>query len=186
MSERKRDWTVCVYPDSAPENWIEILQKKRLCFCVSPLHDSDINGDDTEKKPHWHLYLKYSGVQSFESVCEDIKELNTVIPQPVRNPVAMVRYFVHLDNPDKHQYNTEDIICCGGFDRLVEEAFKLGITDANAIMSDIQDWILENQITEYEDLWAYSIDIPRWRYVLNMYNCHGINRLLNSIRNRPK
>lgn len=184
MADRFRDWTCIVYPDSAPDNWIDILKKEHLCFGVSPLHDSDVNGDDSEKKAHWHLYIKYQGVKSYDQVCDDIRELNCTIPKNVKNPVGLVRYFIHLDNPEKHQYDIGEIVSYGGFDKLIEEAFKLGITDANAILSDIQDWILNNQIDEYEDLWAYSIDLPRWRYVLNMYNCHSVHRLITSIRNR--
>lgn len=184
MADRYRDWTACVYPDSAPADWIDYLKKQHLCFGVSPLHDSDLNGDDTEKKPHYHLYLKYQGLKSYDQVCDDIRYLCCTIPHNVKNPVGLVRYFVHLDNPEKHQYQVEDIICHGGFDKLVDEAFKLGITDANEIMSEIQDWITDNQICEYEDLWVFTRDLPRWRYVLNMYNCHSINRLITSIRNR--
>ena len=183
-SERYRDWTCVVYPDSAPDNWIDILNKEHLCFGISPLHDQDLNGDETEKKSHWHLYLKFSGVKTYDQVCNIIRDLCCTIPKPVHNPVGLVRYFVHIDNPDKHQYLIEDIKCYGGFDKLVEEAFKLGITNVNEIMIAMQDWIVDQQITEYEDLWTFSSDLPQWRYVLNMYNCNSIIRLLTSIRNR--
>lgn len=181
-SERKRDWCFIVYPDSCPQDWIEILLKDHLCFGVSPLHDSDKNGDDTEKKPHWHVYVKFSGLKSYDQILEITKSVNGTIPVAVKNPVGMIRYFVHIDNPEKHPYNISDIQSYCGFQVFVEEAFKIGLTDINAILSEMQDWIVENQITEYSDLWVYSIDLPKWRYVLNMYNCNSVNRLITSIR----
>ena len=33
-----------VYPDSAPEDWLEILRDLKIPFCVSPLHYKDIGG----------------------------------------------------------------------------------------------------------------------------------------------
>lgn len=184
--DRFRDWTVIVYPDSAPDNWIDILNNEHLCFGVSPLHDSDLNGDDTEKKSHWHLYLKFSGKKSYNQILELIKPLNCTIPKPVKNPVGMVRYFVHADNPEKTQYLIDDIRSFGGFESFVDDVFKMRTSDVNFTMNQIQDWIVEHQICEYEDLWTFSADMPTWRYVLNMYNCNSIFRLLNSIRYRKE
>ena len=39
-----------VYPESAPENWREILDETRMRWIESPLHDRDINPDGTPKK----------------------------------------------------------------------------------------------------------------------------------------
>ena len=184
MADKFRNWTFCVYPESAPKDWVNILNKEHLCFGVSPLHDSDLNGDDTEKKPHWHVFLKFDGVQTYDQIYEIVKTINGAPPKRVSNPIGLVRYFVHIDNPEKHQYLIEDIQAFGGFHSLVEEAFKIGIANVNKIMIDMQDWIVEHQITEYEDLWTFSQDLPQWRYVLNMYNCNSVIRLLTSIRNR--
>lgn len=40
---RTRNWSFIVYPESAPNNWREILQEEMTPFAVSPLHDKDIN-----------------------------------------------------------------------------------------------------------------------------------------------
>lgn len=183
MAERFRDWVALVYPDSAPENWTDILDKQHLSFGVSPLHDKNLDPEGDEFKPHWHLYLKFSGVKTYKQIQEYIKDLNCTRPEPVSNPISMVRYFIHLDHPQKQQFAIDDIQCFGGFEIFASECFKLGAFNVNEIMSNIQDWIIKNQISEYKDLWEFSKDFPQWRYVLNLYNCHGINRLLNSVRN---
>lgn len=41
--EKGRDWTFIVYPESAPENWREILDETHLRWIESPLHDKDIS-----------------------------------------------------------------------------------------------------------------------------------------------
>ena len=42
---RTRNWTIVVYPDSAPDNWRTILDDFHIEWIESPLHDNDINGD---------------------------------------------------------------------------------------------------------------------------------------------
>lgn len=58
---KKRYWAFVLYPESAPENWKEILQQTGLSCCVSPLHDKDINPTGEPKKAHYHIILCYSG-----------------------------------------------------------------------------------------------------------------------------
>lgn len=64
MSEKiikGRDWAFIVYPESAPENWREILDDTHIRWIESPLHDKDFNPDGTIKKPHWHVMLSADG-----------------------------------------------------------------------------------------------------------------------------
>ena len=48
--QRKRNWVFVVYPDSAPENWVEKLREMRVPGFISPLHDKDVNPDGEPKK----------------------------------------------------------------------------------------------------------------------------------------
>ena len=79
-SARKDFWLFEFYPDSAPENWREIINSWLVDCLVSPLHDSDVNEDGTPKKPHWHGILFFDGQKSFEQVKELIAPLNGPIP----------------------------------------------------------------------------------------------------------
>ena len=55
--ERFYKWTMIIYPgDSAPENYESIINNWHIPCCLSPIHDQDLNGDETEKKKHQHLY----------------------------------------------------------------------------------------------------------------------------------
>ena len=42
--------------------------KTGLQCAISPLHDKDMNPDNTPKKPHYHVILTYSGPTSYNVV----------------------------------------------------------------------------------------------------------------------
>ena len=45
--QRSTTWTFLVYPDSAPNDWIDILKGLHVPFILSPLHDKDIKDKTT-------------------------------------------------------------------------------------------------------------------------------------------
>ena len=52
---RYRQWTIVVYPESAPADWRDKLNG--LQWVESPLHDKDTNPDGSVKKQHWHIMI---------------------------------------------------------------------------------------------------------------------------------
>ena len=56
---KKRYWAMVLYPESAPKNWRDLLRETGIQCAISPLHDKDINADNTEKKAHYHIILYY-------------------------------------------------------------------------------------------------------------------------------
>ena len=52
---KTRAWTFIVYPDSAPDDWRDILDDLHIPWCESPLHDKDQNPTGEQKKAHWHV-----------------------------------------------------------------------------------------------------------------------------------
>ena len=63
---RTRNWSFIIYPESAPQNWIEQLKGEMIPFAVSPLHDEDINeGTGEVKKAHLHILLCFEGKKSY-------------------------------------------------------------------------------------------------------------------------
>lgn len=181
---RSNKWAFVIYPESAPGNFIEILLSYHIQGCISPLHDADLNGDGSEKKPHYHVYLYFgSGAKQSESqVYEHFsKPLNGTHCIAISSEYGYIRYFIHLDNPDKAQYPVESIICFSGFD--ISSFFKPSPSMANDIMNEIKEWIIDNEITEFLYVQIQASKIPDWAYVLNMYNCFSIYKLLDSQRN---
>ena len=40
---RSKNWATVVYPESAPEQWKEILGDMKVEVLISPLHNKDVN-----------------------------------------------------------------------------------------------------------------------------------------------
>lgn len=139
------------YPESLPKNWRELLQQSGLQCAISPLHDRDINPDGEAKKPHYHIILCYSGPTSFNVVSKLTQDvLHSTIPQPLEQVRGMYRYFTHMDNPEKAQYDTKDISTINGF--CITDYVELTSSEINAIKKRIIKFIRDNRITEYSDL----------------------------------
>ena len=107
---KKRNWAFVLYPESAPNNWLDLLQQTGLQFCVSPLHDKDLNADNTLKKAHYHIILIYDGPTTYNNVRQLTESLGQPIPQPLEQVRGYYRYLTHKDNPEKYQYDEKDIL----------------------------------------------------------------------------
>lgn len=144
---KKRNWAFIVYPESAPEDWKEQLKLKGLMTAISPLHDRDINPTGEVKKPHYHVIVCYNGPVRLSNVDELSKSINGTLPIPLESVVGMYRYLTHKDNPEKAQYNEEDIILYNGFDPVV----LLTETEMFSLLKQGLELIVENRIYQFED-----------------------------------
>lgn len=151
---RTRNWTIVVYPESAPSDWRERLDELHIEWVESPLHDIDCNADGEVKKPHWHVLLMFGGVKSYDQVLELTKDFNAPIPQRCHNAKAMVRYMAHLDNPEKAQYSISDIKSHGGVD--ISELLRPSSSERYSIISDIIEYIKSDNVIEFQDLMDYA------------------------------
>lgn len=147
---KKRYWAVIVYPESCPSNWQDILQERGLQVCISPLHDKDLNPDNTPKKAHWHCILCWENPTTFNNVKELCDELNCPIPQPLDSVRGYYRYLTHKDNPEKYQYDDSLITTINGFD--ISNFSELTNTEVIAILKSIINIIRDNNIFEFSQL----------------------------------
>ena len=183
MSEKiikGRDWAFMVYPGSAPENWREILDETRMRWIESPLHDKDFNPDGTPKKPHWHVMLSADGPITLKAINKIIEPLNTPAPQKVGSGRGMIRYFIHLDNPEKAQYSKDELVGHCGAD--VDSYFELTKTSKMAVMKDIVTFIYDNEIDNYADFLMICIKhSDDWFDVAINYNTLAINKMIDGM-----
>ena len=89
---KKRNWAFLVYPESAPVDWQEILQKTGLQCAISPLHDMDLDPTGEPKKAHYHVIACYSGPTSYNVV----KSLTDALQCPIPQPLEQVRGYYRL------------------------------------------------------------------------------------------
>lgn len=182
---KKRYWAFVLYPESAPENWKEILQQTGLSICVSPLHDKDINPTGEPKKAHYHVILCYSGPTTFKCVKGITDKLNQPIPIALEQVRGYFRYLTHKDNPEKYQYSEKEIITINDFD--IDNYNDLSVSQIKSIMIDLQKIIRDNEILEYADLLDFLLDNDLLSY-LDVAQNHTIlfNTYITSLRNKKK
>lgn len=151
MTPRHRAFNAVFYPESAPENFRELIESWHVPALLA-LHDKDKEPDGEEKKPHYHLLLTFCGKKSFAQVHELIDQLGSKVVEPSYDLRASARYLGHLDQPEKYQY---------GIGAL--EAFSgASVPDLTAPLGDpspeIMAWVREQGIVEYSALVDYCLD----------------------------
>lgn len=183
---RARNWWFLVYPDSAPENWKEMLRNVHTPCAISPLHDKDVNKDGSPKKAHWHVILRFTGKKSYSQIKGITDSLNSPIPEVVGEIRDATRYLAHLDDPDKYPYNIDDIETFGGYDLSV--AFKPTADEREQYISEMCDWVDDNNVTEFTVLVRYAKLEHRhtWFSVLSKSATYFMTKYIASSRHGRK
>lgn len=59
MAKEKRSnkWAFLLYQESAPENYLDILEEMHIPFVLSPWHDKDVNKETGEFKKLTNMVL---------------------------------------------------------------------------------------------------------------------------------
>lgn len=109
-SKRTRNFATIVYPESAPEGWLQILSEEHVPAFVSPLHDRDIVADGSSKKPHYHVMLMFDSVKTVEQAQEIFDKIGGVGVVFLNSSRAYARYLCHLDDADKAQYDVSGVM----------------------------------------------------------------------------
>lgn len=179
---KKRNWAFVLYPESAPENWREELQKTGLQCVISPLHDRDINPDNTPKKAHYHVILAYSGPTSYNVVKTLTDKLNQPIPQALEQVRGYYRYLTHKDNPEKVQYDESEIKAINGFN--IADFSELTRSETTQIKKSLQLLIRQHGIMEYAELMDYLQDEDmNLEYEIASNNTYFFDKYITSQRN---
>lgn len=183
-AERTRYYTFIVYPESAPQDWREKLDGYHLQWAASPIHDQDTNADGSPKKPHYHVMLAFDSLKTWEQANEIAACTKGTVTQPLQgSPRSMIRYFVHMDNPDKAQYNWDEIEVHGGMD-IADYKRTSTASDMDQLKQIIQ-YVIDNDVLEYEDLVIYAMyNEPDWFESLALRSTYFVNAFIKSRRGR--
>lgn len=154
-ARRARNFVTVVYPESAPENWLDILTEQKIPAFVSPLHNLDVNPTGEVKKEHHHVMLMFEGKKSEDQVKEIFALIGGVGLEVVQSLRGCARYLCHLDNPEKAQYREEDVRSFCGAD--YPGTIGLSI-DKYKCIKEMIDFCIMNDIVSYSDLLEYSMD----------------------------
>ncbi len=186
MNIKGRNWAFVVYPDSLPSNWEEVIIETGLPMAFSPLHDKDINVDGTPKKPHYHVICYYKNPTTSRAVKEYVTDkLNGTIPIKLESMIGMYRYHLHLDNPEKYQYDDRQRRFFNGFD--VNKVDALTYTEVSKLLQQIQKFIIKNKILEYADLLDILLDSEAYQlWDIAKNNTIMLDRYISSRRYKTK
>lgn len=150
---RARNFATVVYPESAPERWLDILGEMCVPAFVSPLHDQDVNPTGEPKKPHYHVVFMFEGKKSVEQLRDIITLIGGVGCEVVQSIRGYARYLCHMDNPEKAQYDTEKVRCFGGADYVA----TIGLaTDKYKALAEMEEFCEKYDINSFYLLSRYA------------------------------
>ena len=150
---RTRNFATVVYPDSAPENWKEILAETYVSALISPFHDQDVNPDGTQKKPHYHVLVMFENVKTKQQALDFFAAIGGVGLENIGSLRGYARYLCHLDNPEKHQYDPSDVVEVGGADYFSLTALP---SDKYQAIGEMVDWCESVGCMSYRELFLYA------------------------------
>ncbi len=199
-------WTGIVYEESAPEWWKEQLQATGNEIAISPLHDKDKwNHDSPEKtivcsdgveltipkgalyktgdpkKAHWHIIIKTDVRVSFKDMNKMFHRItNGPMIQKCTSLKGTYEYFIHLNNPERYQYDRDEIEEYNGF--TVEPTDK----DRKMMFQEIVQVCEAECIEDYSALMRRYIDSYEFLNVISL-KAFALSKLVDSIwrRNHP-
>lgn len=161
---RTRNYATVVYPESAKENWKEILEQEFIPAFISPLHNKDKNANGEDKKEHYHVIIMFDSVKTESQAKEVFEKIGGVGCEKVNSIRGYARYLCHLDNPEKAQYNTSEVQSLCGADFL--ETINL-ITDKYKVIDEMIDFCEKYNVVSFYALSKYAkAHNESWRRVL--------------------
>ena len=182
-----------MYEESCPENWVEIMKDSSFEFAVSPVHNQKDSSEDSEEiKPHRHVVFHTAGnspwtfKRASTILCKLGLPANGYI-EPCFHPRNAQRYLIHLDNPEKQQFESfKEILIVNNFP--LDLTKELSTEEKRIVRYKIFQLIRQYGLTEYCDLINALYD-GYGDFDMIDYACtHTIlfNAYLTSYRNKMK
>ena len=116
-NSRTRNFSLTSYLDKTKIELTLLKHQNQIRFYAYILHDKDTNEDGILKEPHYHIILITYNPKTVSAVRRwfygwvdsDGKDINT-LAQKCIDVYNAYDYLFHKHNPDKFQYNPDDIV----------------------------------------------------------------------------
>lgn len=185
--ERTRNWACVFWPDSAPENFVEIIREWCVPAFLSPLHHGYKQEDGEGRKDHYHLMLMFNSPKTQKQANDLFCQLGGItINQTlwVNDSRSYARYLIHMDNPEKEQFSMSDVVSFGGAD--YEDFISSSASDTK-MLKEIYTWCLENQCFLYCDLVLYAMNEREdWFNMIHKRQRENVWKMLRSLQFKIK
>lgn len=176
---RTKVFATIVYPDSAPSDWKEIVKETHVPAFISPLHDKDTDPNGKQKKPHYHVMLIFDSLKNFDTQVKPIFDrFGGVGREEVLSQRGYARYLCHKDNPEKYQYDEQEVEELNGACYAVTITLP---TDEIGAVEDMIDFIEDNDIYSFRKLFMWCKDNQKdWFRLLASSKTYIIKEYLKS------
>lgn len=118
-----RNWLTILYPESLRDDFRDIIGDWHVPAVLSPLHDKDVwtKGEHKgePKKPHYHLMVMFTGKKGYHQMEElfgGLLKAGHAEPVVCQDMRSSARYWCHMDDPQKAQYDPAGVTCFAGVD----------------------------------------------------------------------
>lgn len=150
---KTRNYATVVYPESAPENWKQLLEENFVPAFISPIHDRDEDPTGESKKPHYHVIIMFDNTKVPDQAREIFDLIGGVGCEIVKSLRGYARYLCHLDNPDKAQYSVDDVrsLCGSDYTSVIGLAI-----DRYKAFQDMIDFCERYNIIAFDHLVLYA------------------------------
>lgn len=147
-STRSLYWASIIYFDSGNiDNILDFFNNRGICFYLSPSHEYDKDDEGNYKKTHRHLLLKFHSLKSQAQVQAIISPFTNVLCVVVSNLKQYARYLIHADNPEKYQYDFNDVITNGDYSYFFNDEFA--ISSLTKLVNNIRKGVsISNLLTD--------------------------------------
>lgn len=178
-------WNFIVYPESAPEHWIDKLKVQGLRLAISPLHDKDtwnhdspemVNAETGEyiekgarykmgdrKKAHWHCIAVCDTRVAYREMNDLLRKItNCPYIQKCNSLKNSFNYFLHINAPNKYQnYDKEEIQIYNNFH------IEPNKRETTILVMEMIDLIVQNDIVEWCDCVEFFKNDPEFSLLLS-------------------
>lgn len=195
---RVRLWTTILYPQDIKRKYPdyvlnELISSLNVPAVMSPLHapDPDNIAPEEQRKKHFHLMLAFEGKKSLhqvemlmESILPD--HVGWVRPMEVASAKGLVRYFLHLDQPEKQQFSGkwQAMTTFGGF--KLDDYLEPSSSEKYLYIRQMKEYCRKHHIYEISDLMDIADELypDTWGYVLSMCCTIPIKVYIDSRRHK--
>lgn len=142
MNVTTRKWFITI--NDGAESWYEfrdIINNQSRCKYAYIVHDKD-----NEEQPHVHIVLNYENRRNFNGIVQLFKGAHV---EPCKYFNQSMRYLIHKDDENKHQYDFDEIITNYKDDELkvIMESDEFEKLDTETILIAIRDGSVHNMTT---------------------------------------
>lgn len=176
--QRGRFQTFIIYPESLPENWVELLESTGAPIAISPLHDKDVYESDKQpdqngngghvkgeiKKPHYHMIYVSPSIATIGSVRDKIRRLlGSGVARQGQTVENVEKQFAYLDHDSegaiiegKTKYDSKDVRLLNGFN--INNYSSLSKLEKEQVAQTVSNLIETREIYNSHRLYLYLIE----------------------------